>query len=227
MHRPEHLGRLMIAMAVVGGLGAVHRPAVGQIVPATSATRSLLNLGLAAAGQAGSIRYGGTGSASVSSSWRALPSEQRYNRMASGMLPSEVRGASMATGSNFFGGRAAQVSQRTPGTLRYSNPYRSPYATAAPPRGAITPHWSRPSSPLVSSTRPLGTSSLTHPFTGVGTIHHGGAAMSSPLSRPMTAAPYVPRTPGTLASLTRPLGASTTTRSFGVGGCGTIRYGGY
>jgi hypothetical protein len=222
MNRSSYAVPLVVVVAMVGGWAFVHGPAVGHAAPVTVVARNVLTLGLTTVGQ--TISYGGVGNSSVSSSWRALPSEARFNQQASGLMPSERREAVMATGNAFFTGGAAEVTQRTPGTLRYSNPYaRQPTMPYRPPVGSISPTWTAPARPLISSTRPLGTTSLAQPFSGGGSIHYGGARLS-PLARPVTASSYPMRSSGTLAPLTRPIGGSMTTRPLG-GGYGTIRYG--
>jgi hypothetical protein len=233
MKRSRQPETILLCAGLIGGLGVTYCPAAAQSHTTLAAPVAALSTLSGQYAGAGSIRYGGAGGGTaIQSSWRALPSEARYQQWSSGMLPSEVRQAQMATGSSVFGGNAAGIINRSPGTITYGNPHRNPYQPTggAAARRAATPQWVAPRLPIASSTRPLAGSTFARPIAGAGSVQYGGAYTPSPYAQPISAFASVP-TGGvsTLTPSTRPLSGGTTTHSFyrPAGSYGSVRYGGW
>ena len=138
---------ILISLTAIGSLGVFEPAAVAQVRGVSSQPRglSMLPRGVSSIPRApvggwGTVRYGGGATAGlVRPAYRALPSQARYARAASGLLPSEIRGQALASGSRVFSGAPARIQFPVPGAVRYSGGL----APDAPETG-ITSRW-RPS----------------------------------------------------------------------------------
>ncbi len=167
----------------------------------SSAPIGLSSMPRAAIGGSGLVGLGGIrGGSMVSTPWRALPSASLMSRRASGMMPSEIRGGSLASGSRMFSGGAARINPSSRGSMRYSS--------SSPPSGTLVRR-SPPPNLLASPQSSLPV--LTQ--LGGSRRSPGGSVRYSGLPSPTSAIRKPPRLSGAAASAVRSAPIVPTSRS--------------